>query len=149
MLTSMRPGSKDGRRQEARRAGRRGDGGAAWRGRGSRNVAEPRRRTGKGWRLRRASATVGRDESRGWLGKRACRRHRSTVVAANRRRGRREEESWRTWAAQRVSKKRGRGQRVLFDNQLGGRVPDTIGKLKSLEVIRVGGNKNLEGSIPL
>ncbi|XP_050223385.1 leucine-rich repeat receptor-like serine/threonine-protein kinase RGI4 [Mercurialis annua] len=37
---------------------------------------------------------------------------------------------------------------VLYDNQLGGSLPYTIGKLKNLQVIRAGGNKNLEGPLP-
>ncbi|KAB5525016.1 hypothetical protein DKX38_022765 [Salix brachista] len=37
---------------------------------------------------------------------------------------------------------------LLYDNQLSGSVPSTIGRLRYLEVIRAGGNKNLEGSLP-
>ncbi|KAG5222207.1 LRR receptor serine/threonine-protein kinase [Salix suchowensis] len=36
---------------------------------------------------------------------------------------------------------------ILYDNQLSGSIPNTVGKLKYLEVIRAGGNKNLEGKL--
>ncbi|GJX40162.1 LRR receptor-like serine/threonine-protein kinase RCH1 [Tanacetum coccineum] len=38
---------------------------------------------------------------------------------------------------------------VLFDNYLTGSVPNEIGKLESLEVVRLGGNKDLSGRIPV
>ncbi|KAJ1377434.1 Serine/threonine-protein kinase, active site [Sesbania bispinosa] len=37
---------------------------------------------------------------------------------------------------------------TLYDNQLSGEIPSTIGNLGSLQVIRAGGNKNLEGPLP-
>nr|GMC69914.1 probable LRR receptor-like serine/threonine-protein kinase At4g26540 [Ipomoea batatas] len=37
---------------------------------------------------------------------------------------------------------------ILYDNQLSGGIPESIGALKKLEVIRAGGNKNLEGPLP-
>lgn len=37
---------------------------------------------------------------------------------------------------------------VLFDNQLSGSIPFVIGKLSKLEVLRVGGNKDIVGNIP-
>lgn len=37
---------------------------------------------------------------------------------------------------------------ILYDNQLSGEIPTTIGNLKNLQVIRAGGNKNLEGPLP-
>nr|QAS62425.1 LRR receptor-like kinase family protein [Sedum alfredii] len=37
---------------------------------------------------------------------------------------------------------------VLYDNQLSGEIPTSIGNLKNLEVIRAGGNKNLDGPLP-
>ncbi|KAG7954507.1 hypothetical protein I3843_11G022400 [Carya illinoinensis] len=39
-------------------------------------------------------------------------------------------------------------QLILYDNQLGGGIPSTIGNLKQLQVIRAGGNKNLQGPLP-
>ncbi|KAK4362495.1 hypothetical protein RND71_017736 [Anisodus tanguticus] len=37
---------------------------------------------------------------------------------------------------------------VFYDNQLSGGIPSSIGNLKKLEIIRGGGNKNLEGTLP-
>ena len=37
---------------------------------------------------------------------------------------------------------------LLFDNQLSGNLPPELGKISSLEVIRVGGNKDIVGKIP-
>ncbi|KAI9087628.1 hypothetical protein K1719_030498 [Acacia pycnantha] len=37
---------------------------------------------------------------------------------------------------------------VLYDNQLGGDIPRTIGNLRKVQVIRAGGNKNLQGFLP-
>ncbi|KAL0306221.1 UNVERIFIED_CONTAM: LRR receptor-like serine/threonine-protein kinase [Sesamum radiatum] len=38
---------------------------------------------------------------------------------------------------------------MLFDNQLSGEIPKSIGKLSSLEALRAGGNQNLKGELPL
>ncbi|OIW16791.1 hypothetical protein TanjilG_01356 [Lupinus angustifolius] len=37
---------------------------------------------------------------------------------------------------------------LLFDNQLGGNIPYELGKLSQLEVLRAGGNKDIDGKIP-
>ncbi|KAF8408279.1 hypothetical protein HHK36_007428 [Tetracentron sinense] len=37
---------------------------------------------------------------------------------------------------------------ILYDNQISGGIPSSIGSLTKLEVIRAGGNKNLQGSLP-